>query len=99
MQEIAVIEVDSGAVLFDRRLNPGEPISGGARRIHSISDADVADSLPFAAVAEDLAASFRGRRIIIYNADVDLRVLAREARRARRLVPGSPVDRAAAPRC
>lgn len=80
--EIAVVEVASGTVLFDRRLNPGEPISEGARQIHGISDADVADCPSFAAVAGELAAVLRGRRVVIYNADFDLGVLAREARRA-----------------
>lgn len=80
--EIAVLDVASGTVLFDRRLHPGEPISDGARQVHGISDADVADCPRFAAVAGELAGALRGRRVIIYNADFDLGVLARECRRA-----------------
>ena len=60
--EVAVLTVYPGgtAVSFVRRVNPGRPIPAGASAVHGITDADVADSPAFAAVAPDLFAALVG---------------------------------------
>lgn len=74
--EIAVI-AQSGAVLFDYRIKPpsGIKIDPGAFRAHGIKDDDLRDAPAWDTVAEQLDAVLRGRRLIIYNADFDTRIV------------------------
>ncbi len=62
-----------------QRVNPGRPIPPGATRVHGITDADVAQSPPFAQVAPELLALFEGADIGGFNVvDFDLPLLATE---------------------
>ncbi len=83
--ELALIRLSPGGDVLERvrRFNPGIPIPPEATAVHGISDADVADEPPFAAVARSLAdllepcdlAGFNVRRF-------DLPILLEEFRRA-----------------
>lgn len=64
-------------------INPGRPIPAEAQAIHSISDEDVRDCPPFAAVA-DAIEGVMGKGIpLAYNAEFDRAFLAAEFSRAR----------------
>jgi len=78
--EIAVIDVDRN-VLFSSLINPQMPISREATQIHGISDRDVADAPGFAEVFGELDKVLEGRRVVIYNAEFDTKVLYRELQR------------------
>lgn len=78
--EIAVINADR-EVLFESLVNPQMPIAPEATRIHGISDSDVADVPDFAGVFRDLDRVLKGRRVVIYNAEFDTKVLRRELQR------------------
>lgn len=78
--ELGVLSLD-GRVLFDRLINPGEPIATGATQVHGITDAEVAACPSFAAVWAELDSLLSGRQIIAYGVDFDRAVLCREVHR------------------
>jgi DNA polymerase-3 subunit epsilon len=63
-------------------INPGRPISEESRAVHNISDDDVRDAPPFAAVAEQILAVLRRGVPLAYNADFDRAFLMAEFGRA-----------------
>lgn len=78
--EICVLSLH-GEVLFTTLLNPQEPIAEGARRVHGITDEEVAGAPRFADVLPQLEQQLQGRTIIAFQAGFDNDVLAREVRR------------------
>jgi hypothetical protein len=78
--EIAVIDM-GGMALLNTLINPGEPISPEAERIHGISDAMVAAAPTFATITDQLTDLLHGRLVIAYNARFDRAVLTGEMRR------------------
>lgn len=80
MVEIAVLDM-SGAVLLSTRVNPGIPIPEEAAGIHGITGADVADAPSFADLWPQLKSLLEQRKVVIYNADFDTRILLVEADR------------------
>src|SRR6266508_989847 len=52
--ELAVIDAATGDTLLNTLVNPGEPISDGARWVHGITDEQVADAPPWADVLPKL---------------------------------------------
>lgn len=76
--QIAVIRATDGMVLLDTLINPQHPISEGARRVHHISDEQVASAPTFADTEAQLLAVLHGRRVVTYNKDFDYSVLYRE---------------------
>src|SRR5262249_41372082 len=79
--EIAVIDAATGDTLLDTLVNPGTPIADGARWVHGISDADVADAPPWAEVLPRLLEATRGRTVLAYNAAFDSSTIARHTHR------------------
>jgi DNA polymerase III subunit epsilon len=77
--EVACVVFAGGAVERHGWLvNPGRPISEEARAVHNISDDDVRDAPPFAAVAAQILAVL-GRGIpLAYNAEFDRAFLMAE---------------------
>jgi DNA polymerase III epsilon subunit-like protein len=70
--EIAVIDASTGDVLLDTLVYPdGVPVEDGARSVHGISDAELADAPRWADVAPGFLAAVSGRRILAYNAAFD----------------------------
>ncbi|BDT39684.1 3'-5' exonuclease [Streptomyces yaizuensis] len=78
--EISVTD-GAGNVLLNTLVNPRTPIPREAQSIHGISDDDVRDALSFSMILPELTRVLAGRRIIIYNAEYDTRVLAHELTR------------------
>jgi DNA polymerase-3 subunit epsilon len=83
--EIAAIRFRKDAPLdvFERRVNPGIRIPRESTAVHGITDDDVHDLPPFAAIAAEVAAFFEGAALAGYNVRAfDVPVLAREFERA-----------------
>ncbi|MGK4586110.1 3'-5' exonuclease [Kitasatospora sp. HPMI-4] len=79
--EIAVVDCATGEVLLDTLVNPGVPISEGAREVHGISDADVASAPTWDLVLPRLLEVTRGRTVLAYNAEYDRSVTVSDTRR------------------
>ncbi len=63
-------------------INPGREIRWAARRVHGISDADVAKCQRFPAIAAAVEATLTGAHIIGHNVRFDAGFIARELRQA-----------------
>jgi DNA polymerase-3 subunit epsilon len=63
-------------------INPGRPIPEESRAVHNISDDDVRDAPPFAAVAQQILAVLARGVPLAYNADFDRAFLMAEFQRA-----------------
>ena len=80
-------------VVVDRKswlINPGRPIPVEAKNVHGISDEDVADKPPFAAVAAEIVAALAGAIPAAYNAQFDRGFLLAELERAGLRFPDAP---------
>ncbi len=84
--EIGVIDHD-GAVLLSTLVNPLMPIPPGATAVHHITDADVANAPTWAEVWAQLEPILKGRRICIYNAEYDTRMIVQSCKTAGLPVP------------
>jgi hypothetical protein len=78
--ELGVLDTD-GTVLLDTLVDPGRPISSGARAVHGISDADVAGAPTWDRVLPRLLEVTRGRQVLAYNADFDQGVVVADCQR------------------
>lgn len=67
---------------YRTRVNPGIPIPPGATKVHGITDEDVKGSPTFAQLADNLLKGFAGADFAGYNIRFDLRIIAREFKRA-----------------
>lgn len=67
---------------LDQLVNPGVPMPDAARRIHGLSDADVADAPPFPEIADTLRDVLSGRVVVGHHIGFDLALLRNEAARA-----------------
>ena len=66
------------AQTFQQLINPGVPIPADSQAIHGISDADVADALPFVEVVTNFDRWRRDSVLIGYASGFDLAMLKRE---------------------
>jgi DNA polymerase-3 subunit epsilon len=73
--DIAVIAGD-GEVLLDTLVRPVRPIPLIASGVHGIRDVDVAGAPTWEAVFAEFGRVTAGRRIIVYNADFDRRIVS-----------------------
>lgn len=80
--EAACLPIDDGqpGILQTWLVRPPRPITALATRIHGISNPDIADAPPVAAVAADIQAALASRIILGHQVHVDLAVLTRELR-------------------
>jgi hypothetical protein len=70
--ELAVIDACTGATLLDTLINPdGVPIADGARAVHGITDAELANAPCWRDVASQFLAVVGERTILAYNARFD----------------------------
>lgn len=78
--QLGVLALD-GTPLLDTLVNPCEPISAGAWRVHGVSDDQVALALTFAQLEPLLRELLHGRDVIVYNASFDRGILEQELAR------------------
>lgn len=78
--QLSILAPD-GMVLVDTLLRPAGPIPAEAVAIHGITDAMVADAPLFADVYASLSGVLRGKRIVVFNKDFDLRMWRQTRRR------------------
>ena len=67
--------------LLETLVNPQAPMEAGARRVHGITDEQLADAPVFADIWPRLQALLNEHRIIIWNAEFDIGVINRELAR------------------
>jgi DNA polymerase-3 subunit epsilon len=86
--EISILKIPPAGTRRDRqhltrRVNPGRPIPVEASVVHGITDADVANSPPFAAIAGELLTFLDGADLCGFNIKrFDLQMLYNEVNRA-----------------
>jgi DNA polymerase-3 subunit epsilon len=85
--EIALIEHD-GSVALDSLVKPTRHIPYDATRVHNISNEMVADAPTWAELWPQVQALLNGRRVGIYNADFDLRMI-QQSHTAHKVADGS----------
>lgn len=69
---------------FQRYINPERPMSADAFAVHGLSDEFLADKPLFADIADDLLAFLGDSKLIIHNAEFDLRFINAELERLSR---------------
>jgi DNA polymerase-3 subunit epsilon len=72
--EIAIINY-LGEILLDTLIKPSIPIPAEVTEIHGITDEMVADSPTFLEVYSRIDAALKDKRVIIYNAAFDIKIL------------------------
>jgi exodeoxyribonuclease X len=101
--ELAAVRIEGGVIgePVSWLVRPEKPITPMARRIHGISNEQVADAPVFAELKDEVLAVFADAAVVGHNVHVDLSVLERELsgwerpevfdtlRLARRLLPGN----------
>jgi len=82
--EVGIVIGQGGAVESRHSwlINPGVPIPEESRKVHGISDEDVADKSSFGELAGEMVATFRGALPAAYNADFDRGFFLAELERA-----------------
>lgn len=81
--EVAVVEVTTGDVLFQTRLNPEASIERDATEVHGMRRRELQGEPLFTQIMPKFAAALEGRRVVVYNADYDLSVMKNELWRAK----------------
>lgn len=76
--EIAVID-NTGKTLLQSLVKPTKPIPAEISEIHKITDAMVAEAPSWPEVHAQLLQILRGRRLVIWHADFDLRLISQSA--------------------
>jgi DNA polymerase-3 subunit epsilon len=89
--QLGIIDRD-GTILLDTLTKPTCRISPDAYAIHGITEAMLADAPPFAEIAPRLTELLAGRRLAIYNADFDTRLLRQSAAAAGVVLPALSAD-------
>lgn len=72
--QISIID-QNGMVLLDTLVKPSFSIPADATGIHGITDEMVKDAPPFGEIRDRLIDIFRGKPLVIYNADYDKQIL------------------------
>ncbi len=80
--QLCVIDRD-GSAEINALIKPTIPIGAGARSVHGISDADVADAPSFFQIYIQLSTLLAGQTVVAYNMDFDARMLEQTAARYR----------------
>jgi len=72
--QIAIVD-HTGQVLLDQLVKPTLPIPDDVAAIHGITDDLVADQPTWRSVREHVARLIRGKTVVVYNAEFDLRMM------------------------
>jgi DNA polymerase-3 subunit epsilon len=89
--DIAVVAAD-GRVLLDTLVRPTQPIPAAASRVNGIRDADVGTAPHWLDVHAVLVPLLEARRVIVYNAAFDRRMVAQTCGRHDLRVPDAMWD-------
>jgi DNA polymerase III subunit epsilon len=93
--EVACVELfnhlPTGRV-FHRYVNPERDISAEAEEVHGLTAEFLAAHPPFAAIVDELLGFIGGDRLIIHNAEFDLKFLAAEFKRLGRAAMACEVE-------
>jgi DNA polymerase-3 subunit epsilon len=84
--EIGAVEVENRRLTgrtFHKYVNPDREIDDGAKEVHGITEAFLADKPRFADVWQELEAFLRGAELVIHNAPFDVAFLDAEIARLR----------------
>jgi DNA polymerase-3 subunit epsilon len=82
--EVGCVELINGIAtgqVFHAYINPQRPMPEAAMAVHGLSEAFLADKPTFAQIAPDFLAFIGSARLVIHNAEFDLRFLNTELRR------------------
>lgn len=77
--EISVLDIN-GNVIFDTLVKPKKPIGSEASAINNIDNSMLENAPYFYEIMDDLKAIFKGRTVVIYNANYDTRLLHQSAK-------------------
>lgn len=83
--QIAIVD-HTGRVLLDQLVKPTLPIPIGATQIHGITDEVVVNQPTWQTVRERVISLIKGKVVVAYNADFDLRMLLQSDLRDRKSV-------------
>jgi DNA polymerase-3 subunit epsilon len=72
--QIGILSI-SGETLMDSLFRPSDPIPEEASKIHGIKDEDVKNAPLFSNLHAKVISIIKGKRILIYNAQYDMRLL------------------------
>lgn len=75
---LAIVDEDC-TVIVNTRLNVTVPISSGAFKVHKIKQSDLVDCPYFTDIQDDVKNLLNGRKVGIYNAEFDSRILSQSA--------------------
>lgn len=75
---LAIVDEDY-TVIVNTRLNVTVPISEGAFKVHKIKQSDLVDYPYFTDIQDDIKKLLNGRKVWIYNAAFDARILSQSA--------------------
>ena len=89
--DICILDHD-GTVLVDSLVNPGRAIPLTATRIHGITDEMVADAPTWAELWPEIGAALAGRRVGVYNAEFDLKLMKQSHRKYKLRWPLADAD-------
>ncbi len=73
--EISIIDAVSGENLFTSLVKPSQPIPADAIAIHGITNEDVELAQPFDLLWPFIKDELRNKKVVIYNASYDVRLL------------------------
>lgn len=80
--EISIIDHD-GLTLFESLVKPSQPIPPSATQIHGIRNEDVQNARAWPIVWSQVQNFIRGRKVVIYNVEFDLRLMKQSLERYR----------------
>jgi len=87
--EVAVLAMD-GTVLMNTLINPRHPVEEGAAATHGLTEEQLRDAPTWDQVLPQLVTVLSGRRICIYNAEFDTRIMRYEMHRFHRAQDQDP---------
>lgn len=81
--EMGIVCIDNGVVNYRRDwlINPGIPVPEEARKVHGITEEELAQAPTFEAIRDEIVSHIRGRVPIAYNAEFDKKFLVAECDR------------------
>ncbi len=80
--EISIVD-DDGSVLLQTLVKPSQPIPADATRIHGITNEETQNARTWPVLWPEIRGVLFGRRIVMYNQDFDLRMMAQSHARYR----------------